>query len=91
MQPRTFGSYRLEQRLGGGGMGEVWRASHANLHRPAAIKLIRPEMLGARDEAGRALLRKRFEREARAWSGRAPGGSRRRPPAWPPWAASSWT
>src|SRR4051812_2076449 len=39
---RELGSYRLEDRLGEGGMGEVWRASHRLLARPAAIKLIRP-------------------------------------------------
>ena len=36
------------------------------LARPAAIKLIRPEMLGARDPATRELLVRRFEREAQA-------------------------
>lgn len=63
---RVFGSYHLTHRLGGGGMGEVWRARHAVLGREAAVKLIRPEMLGARDDAGRTLLRRRFEREANA-------------------------
>ena len=38
---RELGSYRLENRLGVGGMGEVWRASHRLLARPAAIKLIK--------------------------------------------------
>jgi eukaryotic-like serine/threonine-protein kinase len=42
-------------------MGEVWRARHRLLIRPAAIKLIRPEMSGDRE-----LLLRRFEREARA-------------------------
>jgi eukaryotic-like serine/threonine-protein kinase len=63
---REMGSYRLVERLGKGGMGEVWRAKHRMLARPAAIKLIRPEMLGARDHATRELLLRRFEREAQA-------------------------
>jgi serine/threonine-protein kinase len=50
--------------LGQGGMGEVWVARHRMLARPAAIKLIRPELLGA-DERSRATMIKRFEREAR--------------------------
>jgi serine/threonine-protein kinase len=55
---RELGSYRLEEKLGEGGMGEVWRARHRMLARPAAIKLIRPSA-GASKEAVR-----RFEREA---------------------------
>ncbi len=65
-EAREMGSYRLVERLGEGGMGEVWRAQHRLLARPAAIKLIRPEMLGARDSASRELLVRRFEREAQA-------------------------
>jgi serine/threonine-protein kinase len=45
-------------------MGEVWRAEHQRLARPAAIKLIRPDMLGHDLERG-ARLREQFEREAR--------------------------
>ena len=55
---RELGSYSLEEKLGEGGMGEVWRARHRLLARPAAIKLIRAQA-GASDEAAR-----RFEREA---------------------------
>src|SRR5262245_38311360 len=58
---RELGSYRLEDRLGEGGMGEVWRASHRLLARPAAIKLIRPTSNGAGSAEG---ARRRFEREA---------------------------
>ena len=57
-----MGSYRLEELLGRGGMGEVWRASHQLLARSAAIKLIRSESFGS---DGRELVR-RFEREAKA-------------------------
>ncbi len=62
---RDLGSYRLVERLGRGGMGEVWRASHQLLARPAAIKFIRPEAAGANLEEARTVL-KRFELEARA-------------------------
>jgi len=61
---RELGSYRLVRRLGEGGMGEVWRAEHRMLARPAAIKLIRP-VAGATDIQHRQLV-KRFEREAQA-------------------------
>ena len=60
---RELGSYRLEQRLGEGGMGEVWRASHRLLARPAAIKLIRAADPGA-VAGGSDDMRRRFEREA---------------------------
>jgi serine/threonine-protein kinase len=59
-----LGSYRLVERLGGGGMGEVWLARHQLLARPAAVKLIRQDVLGG-GENNEALL-KRFQREAQA-------------------------
>ena len=62
---QEMGSYRLVKRLGQGGMGEVWRAEHKMLARPAAIKLIRPDALaGSRGEP--AELIHRFRREAQA-------------------------
>ncbi|MDH4043526.1 MAG: serine/threonine protein kinase [Gemmatimonadota bacterium] len=63
---RELGSYRLVERLGEGGMGEVWRAEHRLLARPAAVKLIRPEVLGANDADRRRINLQRFEREAQA-------------------------
>jgi serine/threonine-protein kinase len=63
---REMGSYQLEELLGRGGMGEVWRGRHRLLARGAAIKLVRPELLGAGSpDDTRAMLR-RFEREAQA-------------------------
>lgn len=63
---RELGSYELSELLGSGGMGEVWKATHRLLARPAAIKLIRPEKLGAVDQQGATLLQHRFKREAQA-------------------------
>ncbi len=60
-EANELGQYVLEERIGSGGMGEVWRARHRLLIRPAAIKLIRPQMSGDPE-----LLLRRFEREARA-------------------------
>jgi eukaryotic-like serine/threonine-protein kinase len=61
---RELGSYRLVEHIGEGGMGEVWRAEHHLLARPAAIKLIRP--LDDERQTDAAELRERFEREAHA-------------------------
>ncbi|MBK7786444.1 MAG: serine/threonine protein kinase [Gemmatimonadetes bacterium] len=65
-QAREMGSYQLGELLGRGGMGEVYRATHRMLARPAAIKLIRPEMLGAPDSEAAQLAVHRFRREAEA-------------------------
>ena len=60
-----LGQYLLEEKIGGGGMGEVWRARHRLLIRPAAVKVISPRALGATSEDPQRLMM-RFEREARA-------------------------
>ena len=63
---RELGSYQLEDRIGKGGMGEVYRARHRLLARPAAVKLISPEALrGASPEENRVVI-ERFRREAEA-------------------------
>ena len=62
---REAGSYELVEALGHGGMGEVWRAEHRLLARPAAVKIVRPEVLAA-DGGDAQLIMRRFMREAQA-------------------------
>jgi len=59
---KELGSYRLVDRLGIGGMGEVWRAEHRLLAREAAVKLVRADALADPRYAPR--IRERFRREA---------------------------
>ncbi len=54
------GKYRLDERLGGGGMGTVYRATHLLIDRPVAIKVLSQRFVG--DETAQ----QRFRREARA-------------------------
>jgi serine/threonine-protein kinase len=57
--PRTLdGKYRIEQLLGRGGMGAVYRARDLRLDRLVALKVVRPELL---EDDG---ARRRFTREA---------------------------
>jgi hypothetical protein len=57
---KQLGQYRLKQKLGSGGMGDVYLAEHEMMKRPCAIKLIRP------DKAGDPRVLARFEREVRS-------------------------
>jgi serine/threonine-protein kinase len=59
------GMYRLTEKIGQGGMGEVWKAEHRLLARPAAIKVIRPELMGLPDRKRLDQAIARFQREAR--------------------------
>ena len=52
--------YRLEKRLGVGGMGTVYRARHLLIDRPVAVKVLNPRFV--EDEAAQV----RFRREAKA-------------------------
>ena len=58
----TLGHYRITARLGGGGMGEVYRAEDTRLGRDVAIKVL---PAAAQDDPER---RARFMTEARAAS-----------------------
>lgn len=57
--PDLLGPYRLEEKLGEGGMGVVYRAQHMLMQRKAAVKLLQP------DSASPAALQ-RFEKEVQA-------------------------
>jgi len=59
-EARQLGRYQLKERIGAGGMGEVYLAEHYLLKRPCVIKLIRP------DRAGDERVLKRFQREVQA-------------------------
>jgi serine/threonine protein kinase len=63
---REMGSYELGDLIGRGGMGEVYKATHRMLARPAAVKLIRPELLAARNGEQAEIAVERFHREATA-------------------------
>jgi serine/threonine-protein kinase len=65
VRAREVGSYRLVERLGVGGMAEVWRADHRMLARPAAVKLIRPKILIDHGPQEAERLLRLFLREAR--------------------------
>ena len=57
---RSIGRYRLEERIGEGGMGEVWLAYHDQLKRKVALKILRPDRGTDPQAVGR------FEREVMA-------------------------
>src|SRR6185312_2323635 len=63
---RRLGSYVMVELLGKGGMGEVWRAEHQSLVRPAAVKLLRRELTAHLSESQVGAMNLRFQREVQA-------------------------
>ena len=63
---KELGIYHLEERIGQGGMGEVWRATHRLLARPTAVKVIRADVIAHKFDPESQVVLKRFEHEAKA-------------------------
>ena len=63
---REIGNYTLEELLGEGGMGEVWKGRHRMLARPVAVKLIKRRQLGDGGTIAANRLLVRFQREAKS-------------------------
>jgi serine/threonine protein kinase len=61
LKARRLGQYALDEKLGEGGMGVVYRAHHDMLQRPTAVKFLHPESTNDHSIA-------RFEREVRMTS-----------------------
>ena len=63
---KQFGPYKLEEKIGEGGMGVVYRAVDTELDRPVAIKMVHASVMGTGSDADESVSR--FMREAKASS-----------------------
>ena len=62
---RRIGTYAVHERIGAGGMGEVYRAHDAKLRRDVAFKVLAADLIGDNDQQRQDHLR-RFRHEAHA-------------------------
>jgi serine/threonine protein kinase len=62
---RRIGTYSVHERIGAGGMGEVYRAHDSKLHRDVALKVLAPDLIGDNDQQRQDHMR-RFRSEAHA-------------------------
>ncbi len=65
-EARQAGRYALTDEIGSGGRGELWRAEHQMLARPAAVKLIRLDAVDQDDPVQIGTMVARFEQEVQA-------------------------
>ncbi len=70
MEGQTLSHYKVLEKLGGGGMGEVWQATDTKLNRQVALKLLPEAFAAGPDRLAR------FEREAKVLASPRPPGPR---------------